>query len=182
MKQLYPQISTMRCFLFMNPIFFPGQEISQQDWERRNRARENVSRNASQPSETQWVEMRPTFDVNESLHIVLAWDVMPRSDNHCISHLLGPAVWGDPGQLGLGLRGCQGEHCTRGHFDVPWKIFHKHITLKVTLHVAFVHAFVNPALLMVLHRGIRQVIFLRLKLIRKEKFIYICKYKLNRST
>ena len=29
---------------------------------------------------------------------------------------------------------------------------------EVTLHVAFVHAFVNPSLLMVLHRGIRQVI------------------------
>ena len=28
---------------------------------------------------------------------------------------------------------------------------------EVTLHVAFVHAFVNPSLLMVLHRGIRQV-------------------------
>ena len=27
---------------------------------------------------------------------------------------------------------------------------------EVTLHVAFVHSFVNPALLMVLHRGIRQ--------------------------
>ena len=27
---------------------------------------------------------------------------------------------------------------------------------EVTLHVAFVHAFVNPSLLMVLHRGIRQ--------------------------
>ena len=28
---------------------------------------------------------------------------------------------------------------------------------EVTLHVAFVHAFVNPSLLMVLHRRIRQV-------------------------
>ena len=28
---------------------------------------------------------------------------------------------------------------------------------EVTLHVAFVHAFVNPSLLMVLHKGIRQV-------------------------
>ena len=28
---------------------------------------------------------------------------------------------------------------------------------EVTLHVAFVHSFVNPSLLMVLHKGIRQV-------------------------
>ena len=46
---------------------------------------------------------------------------------------------------------------------------------EVTLHVAFVHAFVNPALLMVLHRGIRQVIIPKIDL---EMLIY---YDLSRA-
>ena len=34
---------------------------------------------------------------------------------------------------------------------------------EVTLHVAFVHSFVNPSLLMVLHKGIRQVTFVSIR-------------------
>ena len=61
-------------------------------------------------------KMRPAFDVNEPgpFTVVSAWDDTLYSDNHRISHLLGAAVRGDPRQLGLGLRGRQGEHCARG--------------------------------------------------------------------
>ena len=59
-------------------------------------------------------KMRPTFSVNET-PICVGLMGCPSSDNHRISHLLGPAVRGDPRQLGLGLRGRQGEHCARGH-------------------------------------------------------------------
>ena len=37
------------------------------------------------------------------------------SDNHCISHILGPPLPRHPRQLGLGLRGSQAEHGARGH-------------------------------------------------------------------
>ena len=42
---------------------------------------------------------------------------------------------------------------------------------EVTLHVAFVHSFVNPSLLLVLHKGIRQVNYLQINL--KYFFIFI---------
>ena len=65
-------------------------------------------------------KMRPAFDVNElgpftvGCAFGLGWHFL-YSDNHRISHLLGATVRGDPCQLGLGLRGRQGEHCARGN-------------------------------------------------------------------
>ena len=47
---------------------------------------------------------------------------------------------------------------------------------EVTLHVAFVHAFVNPSLLMVLHRGIRQV-----RSGRRSYFLLVLQTKNRRS-
>ena len=42
------------------------------------------------------------------------------SDNHCISHILGPPLPRHPRQLGLGLRGGEAEHGTRG--DSPRRL------------------------------------------------------------
>lgn len=112
--------------------------------------------------------MRPACDVNEPRSVVLAWDVTHRIVI-TTAYLI---FWGPLFAVTLVNWDWDYEDAkaSTAH-EVFWRIFiflaqiamreHSNnlvLSTKVTLHVAFVHAFVNPALLMVLHRGIRQVI------------------------
>ena len=122
--------------------------------------------------------MRPACDVNEPRSVVLAWDVTHRIVI-TTAYLI---FWGPLFAVTLVNWDWDYEDAkaSTAH-EVFWRIFiflaqiamreHSNsnhtvfnlvLLTQVTLHVAFVHAFVNPALLMVLHRGIRQVISIKL--------------------
>ena len=75
-------------------------------------------------------------------------------DHGGLPDLLGTALPRHPGQLELGVEGRQEVDVSRGEGKVELAI-HLLLHPKVSLHVAFVHSFVNPLLFVVLHKGCR---------------------------
>ena len=75
-------------------------------------------------------------------------------DHGGLPDLLGTTVPRHPGQLELGVEGRQEVDVSRGEGKVELAI-HLLLDPKVSLHVAFVHSFVNPLLFVVLHKGCR---------------------------
>ena len=77
-------------------------------------------------------------------------------DHGGLPDLLGTSLPRHPGQLELGVEGRKEVDVSRGEGKVELAI-HLLLDPKVSLHVAFVHSFVNPLLFVVLHKGCRWV-------------------------
>ena len=81
-------------------------------------------------------------------------------DHGGLPDLLGTSLPRHPGQLELGVEGRQEVDVSRGEGKVELAI-HLFPDPKVSLHVAFVHSFVNPLLFVVLHKGCRWICSLK---------------------
>ena len=81
-------------------------------------------------------------------------------DHGGLPDLLGASLPRHPGQLELGVEGRKEVDVSRGEGEVELAI-HLLLDPKVSLHVAFVHSFVNPLLFVVLHKGCRWICSLK---------------------